>query len=109
VSDFIEFEEEFLSHDFQSTDFFRVLLLCKIDLPITTLTDLGKNLEITMSKTSSSLSKVGSLTPQILIDGRLVDFLGGVGRRWICGLESSFTRLTTVDVRKKVKVVVKEV
>jgi len=56
VSHFVEFEQQFLSHDLKRTDFSSVFLLSEIDLSIATLANLSQDLEVTMSKAGSALA-----------------------------------------------------
>jgi hypothetical protein len=56
VPHFIQFEQQLLTHDLQRTDLSRILLLGKEDLSISTLSNLRKNLEISLSKTDATLS-----------------------------------------------------
>jgi hypothetical protein len=78
-------------------------------LTISTLADLGEDLEVAMSKTSATLSEVGSLSSEVFVQCRVIDLGWGVRRRWVCLLECSLSALTVVNVRKKVEVVIKEV
>jgi hypothetical protein len=56
MSNFIQFEQKSLAHDFKRTNFSSIFLLRKIDLTIASLPNLREDLEIPVSKPSSSLS-----------------------------------------------------
>jgi hypothetical protein len=109
VSNFIQFEEQLLAHNLQRTNFSGILLLGKEDLSISTLSNLRKDLEITLPETNPTLSEIGSLSANVLLPDRIVCFLGR-GRR---GREFSFEVLEAVlasaDVRQEIEIVIKEV
>jgi hypothetical protein len=109
VADFIEFEQQFLAHDFEGADFAGVFLLGEVNLAVPSLADLGEDLEITMAETSAAFSEVGSLPTEIFVQCGIVLFLGSL--RWARkgGFEGIFARLTIVDVGEQVEVVVEEV
>lgn len=53
MSDLIQFEQQALAHHLQRAYFLRISFLRQIDLSVAALTDLGEDLEIAMSQTSS--------------------------------------------------------
>ncbi len=109
MPDFIQFEEELLAHYFQCTDFSSIFLGCKIHLSIATLTDLGKDLEVSMTESCAAFSKIGSFPAQILVSCRIVLFCGSGWRGWKLGVEERFTALAVVHVAEEVKVMVQEI
>lgn len=109
MSDFIQFEEKLLAHYFQGTDFSSILLRCKIDLSIATLTNLSKDLEVTMMESCAALPKIGSFSAQILVSCSVVLFCRDGWRSRKLGVEERFTALAVVHVAQEVKVVVQEI
>jgi hypothetical protein len=105
VSNFIQFEEQLLAHNLQRTNFSGILLLGKEDLSISTLSNLRKDLEITLPETNPTLSEIGSLSANVLLPDRIVCFLGR-GRR---GREVLEAVLASADVRQEIEIVIKEV
>ena len=109
MPDFVQFEEELLAHYFQGTDFSCIFLGCKIHLSIATLTDLGKNLKVSMTESCAAFPKICSFSAQILVSCRIVLFCGSGWGSWILGVEEHFTALAVVHVTEEVKVVVQEI
>jgi uncharacterized radical SAM superfamily Fe-S cluster-containing enzyme len=62
-----------------------------------------------MAETSAALAKVGTFASEIFLQCRVVVFLCSSRRGRIRGLECSLARLTIVNVRKKIEVIVEEV
>ncbi len=62
-----------------------------------------------MLEATTSLAEVGSFSAKVLVQGRIVDFDGSVGRRGICLLEGRLATLSIVDIGEEIEVVVKEV
>lgn len=109
MPDLIQFEEKLLAHHFQCTNLSGILLRSKVYLSITTLTDLCKNLEITMTESCTALSKVGPFSTQIFVSGCFI-FLCGCGwRSRKLGVEKFCTAMAVVHVAEEVKVMVKEI
>lgn len=106
MPDFVQLEKQFLAHDLQRADFPSIFLGCKINLTIASLPDLGKDLKIAMSQPSPSLPQIGSLSAKVLVPGRLVLLLWGLGWRWHRAAENLFTVLTVVDVAQEIKVII---
>jgi hypothetical protein len=72
VPDFIQLEQQLLAHDLQSTHLPGILLLCKEDLPITSLANLRQDLEISLAKSDTPLSKIGPFSSSILLPQLIV-------------------------------------
>jgi hypothetical protein len=106
VSNLIELEKQFLAHDFQGTDFARVLLLSEINLSISALSDLSENLEVAMSKSRSALSQVCPLTAQIFAKRGVVLLFFGFGWWRVACLKLVQASLTVMDVAEEIKVVI---
>jgi len=105
----IQLEEEFLAHNLQCAYFSRILLLGEENLSVTTLADLSKNLEVSLTKTNTTLSQVGTLSPNILLPKWVICFFGcrrGVG---VFGFEVRKAGLTVADVGEEIEIVIKEV
>ena len=109
MPDFIQFEEELLAHYFQSTDFPGVFLGCKIDLSIATLTNLGEDLKVSVTKSCAAFPKIRSFSAQIFVSCRFVLFCGSGWRSWKLGVEERFTALALVHVTQEVEVVVQKI
>jgi hypothetical protein len=56
VSNLVQLKEQLLAHDFQGTDFAGVFLLSKIDLPVSTLSNLSENLKVAVSESRPAFS-----------------------------------------------------
>lgn len=87
VTDFIEFEEQFLAHHLQCAHFARVLLLRQIHLSIATLADLSQNLEVTLAETCATLAQMGTFATEVFKEGGFVLFFWNSGRIGIGGFE----------------------
>lgn len=109
MSDFIKLEEEFLAHNLKSADFPGVLLLSEEDLSISTLANLGKNLEITLSKTNTSLAEIGSFSSGIFLPERIICFFWGFWRIRVFGFEMIEAVLTSTNIAQEVEVVIQEI
>ena len=78
-------EEELLAYDLEGAHLLGVLLLSQEYLAITALTNLGENLEITMSEAHSALAERSALSAGVLVPQLVVFFLVGLGRgRNVC-------------------------
>ena len=109
MSNFVKFEQQLLAHDLQCTDFSSVLLLCKENLTVATLSDLCEDLEITLAEADSSLSKIGTLSSSILLPNRVVGFFGCLWGSRKLGLKMGKSVLSRANVCEKVVVVIEEV
>lgn len=109
MPDFIQFEEELLAHYFQGTDFSSIFLGCKIHLSIATLTNLSKNLEVSMTESCAALAKIGSFSAQVLVSCRFVLFYRSSWRAWELGVEQRFTAVAVVHITEEVKVMIQEI
>lgn len=98
MSDLIEFEQKFLTHDLERADLSGIFLLGKIDLAISSLSNLCENLKITLAKTNTALSQVRTFSAGILVPQWVIDF--GWGGRWfrVFCLEVVETGLASADV-----------
>lgn len=63
----IEFKEKLFAHDFQGAHLPRVFLCGKIDLSISTLSDLRQDLKIAVSKSCTSLPQICALSAQVFV------------------------------------------
>jgi hypothetical protein len=70
---------------------------------------LCEDLEITLAKADSSLSKVGALSSGILLPYWIVGFFGCLWRGGEFGLEMVQSILSRTNISKEIKVVVEEV
>lgn len=78
-------------------------------MTIASLSDLCQDLEVTVSQSCSSLSKVRSFPSKILVEGGIIICLGS-GRRFGNGfLERVVTGLPLMHIRQEIEVVIKEV
>lgn len=109
MADLIQLEQERLAHDLQSAHFFCVLLLRQEDLPVASLTDLCKDLEVALPQPSASLAKIGALAAEILCQSVVVLGLGGFGRCGTARLEVVQAVLALVHICEEIEVVVQEV
>lgn len=109
VPDLIQLEQKLLAHDLQRADLPSVLLLREVDLTITSLTDLGENLKVTVPQPGSSATQLCSFATKVLLQIGLIFF--GVHRRWqrVVFLECVHAPLSGVNIAEKVVVVVEEV
>ena len=98
MSDFVQFEEELLAHHFKGTDFSCIFLRSKVDLSITTLANLSKYLEVTMTQSCTAFPKIGSLSAQVFLSCRFILFSGSFRRRRKLRTEESPSILTVVYV-----------
>lgn len=87
MADLIQLEKKLLAHYFERTHFFCIFLLCEEDLSITSLTDLCENLEVSLSQPRPPLAQVGSLTPEILIQGFIIFSFRRARRCRVLGFE----------------------
>ena len=109
MPDLVKLEQKLLAHDLQRAYFFRVFLRRKIYLSVATLSNLGKDLEVTLTKSCSTLSKICTLPSKVFVF-QLFIFLGRCprwGRK--LSVKSGLSGLTIVHVAEEVKVVVKKV
>lgn len=83
--------------------------MSQIHLSITTLADLGQDLEVTVSQTSSTFAQVGPFSTEVFAEGTVILLLGSLWRSREGGLESSLSRLTVVNIREEIEVIVEEV
>lgn len=109
MTDFVQLEEQLFAHDLEGADFSRVLLLGQKHLAVTSLADLRQDLEVTMSETNSSLSKVCALSTSVLGPHLSMGLLVGIGRRGELVLEGIQSVLSRADIGEEVEVVVQEI
>ena len=107
VSDLVKFEEQLFAHDLQGTDLPGVLLLRQVYLAIATLTDLGQDLEVALSKSRPSLAEVRALPTQPLRFRSII--VGARPRIWIALVELLGPRFALAHVIEKVKVMIEKV
>ena len=79
------------------------------DLSISTLSDLCKDLKISLTKTNATLSQVGALSTYILLPKGVVGFFRC--RRWFgeFGFEVSEAGLAVSNICEEVKIIIKKV
>ena len=106
---FVQFEKQFLAHHLQCADLPRILLRCKVNLPVSTLTDLRQDLEVAVPKSRTSFSQVRSLSSQILLLRCFVLFSAGLWWWRKLLFEYDLTILTVMNIVEKIEVVIKEV
>lgn len=109
MSDLVQLEEQLLAHNLQRAHFSCIFLRCKVDLSVAALSDLSKDLEVTMLQSSTAFSEVGSLSAQVFVSCGFIFFCRRRWRWWKLGVECSLTALAVRNVTKKVKVMIKEV
>lgn len=109
MPDLIQFEEQLLAHDLQSAYLTRVLLLRKVYLSVSTLSDLGQDLEVALTQSGAAFTQVCTLATEIPIQRRLIFFDRGRGRGRIGGLELGLAVLAVVDIAEQVKVIIEEI
>jgi hypothetical protein len=98
MPDFIKLKKEFLAHDLQRANLPSILLLCEENLSISTLSNLSKNLKVTLAKTNSAFSQVGTFSTCIFLEYFIVGIFVCL---WRCGelsLELIESILSCADV-----------
>lgn len=109
MTDLVQLEQQLLAHDLQRAHLLGVLLLGQKNLAITTLTDLGEDLEVTLAKSHPSLAEISSFPTGILGPHLVVGVIIGRGRRRELLFEGIEAVLTIASVGEEVKVVVEKV
>lgn len=109
VSDLVQLEQQLLAHNLQRTHLSGVLFLGEEDLTIPTLSNLRKNLKVSLSETDSALSKVGSLSANIFLPDRIVCFFWCSWGCGIFGFEVSESGLASANICQEVKIIVEEI
>jgi hypothetical protein len=109
VPDLVQLEQKLFAHDLQRADLSRVFLLGKKHLTVTALTDLCKNLEISLSKADTPLAQIGTLPSRVLMPHLTVGLLIRSRRRRVFRLESIESILPGSDVGQEIEVVVEEI
>ncbi len=98
MSDLVKLEKKLLGHDLQGTNFSSVLLRGEEDLSITTLSNLCENLEISLAKTNTPLSKIRTLSSHILLPNRIIRLFRSFWRIRKFGLEVGKAILSRTNV-----------
>src|SRR3954463_13757643 len=98
MSNLIQLEQQLLAHDFQRTNLPSILLLGKEDLSIATLSDLCKNLEISLAETNTTFSEICAFSPDIFVPNRIVGIFWSCRRFRVFGFEVGKTSLSRSDV-----------
>lgn len=109
MTDLVQLKQQLLAHDFEGTNFTGVLFLSQVHLSITTLANLGENLEVALPQSSASLAEVGTFTTEILCKSIVVLFFGRLRWRRILRFELGETVLAGMYVGEEVVIVVEEV
>lgn len=109
MPDLIQFEEQLFAHDFERANFSSIFLLCQVDLTVSTLANLGQYLEVAMSKSGASLSKICPFTTGVFGPGGVVGFWVGSWRLRIAIFELDQAILTTVNITQQIVVMIKKV
>lgn len=109
VANLVQLEQKRLAHDLQRTNFFGILFLSQEHLPIASLTNLGKDLKVTLPQTSASLAKIGALAAEVFREGFVVFGFGRLRRRRVLCLELVEAILAGVYVSEQVKIIVEKV
>lgn len=109
MADFVKLEQQFLAHDLQRANLLGILLLGQKYLAIATLSDLCKNLEVTLSESHPSLAEIGSLSTGILVPHMGEGLFVGIRREGVFGLESIESVLAVANVGEEVEVIVEKV
>lgn len=109
MADLVELEQQLLAHDLQRADLLGILLLSQEHLAIATLSDLRKNLKVTLSESHPSLAEIGSLSTGILVPHMGEGLFVGIGRKGVLVFEGIESVLAVADVGEEVEVVVQEV
>lgn len=109
VSDLVELEQKLLAHNLESADLPGILLLCKVDLAITSLSDLSQDLEVSLAKTDTTLSQVCALSSSVLVPQWVVYIRRSSWWLRVLCSEMAQTVLTSTNIGQEVEVVIEEI
>lgn len=73
------------------------------------MSNLCKNLEIALAEADSTLTKIGSLSTNILLPDRVICILGSLGRSREFGFEVIKAGLSGADIGQEIEIVVEEI
>lgn len=96
--DFIKLEKHLLVHNFQSTNLTRILLLSQENLSISTLSNLGKDLEVSLAKSDTAFAKICALATCVLRPERVVCFFRSCRWCWVFSFEVVETVLAISNI-----------